>query len=150
MPHITYHTNDRPTVDEYLTFIAQTGLCNQYPRERFCQRIAKLLQNYDVGVIAKNESNEIVGICLGVTDFAYYLLVTDVAVHRDLTHQGIGREMMRRIHELAGGEDDIFVFLDTHPDSKDFYVKCGYEPLTMMCKEATTWTCFDMRNEPKP
>jgi N-acetylglutamate synthase-like GNAT family acetyltransferase len=143
---IAYDSEQRPTVAEFLEFIARTDLRNQYPRTRFRQRVQTLLENYDVGVTARGEDGRLIGICFGLTDSAYYLLVTDIAVDRQCTGQGIGREMMVRLHALAGGEDDICVFADFHPNSKGFYTSCGFEPCTVMCKEARIWDVFDMRD----
>ncbi|MER2224169.1 MAG: GNAT family N-acetyltransferase, partial [Rhodococcus sp. (in: high G+C Gram-positive bacteria)] len=46
----------------------------------------------------------VVGVLLGLTDFAYWLYVTDLGVDRDCTHRGIGRSLMKKALELAGGE----------------------------------------------
>ena len=53
----------------------------------------------------------IVGVLFGLTDYAYWLYVTDLGVDRDYEGQGIGRRLMKTAHELAGGEKDIAVYL---------------------------------------
>ena len=62
---------------------------------------------------------------LGLTDFAYWLYVTDLGVDRDYERQGIGRSLMKQAHELAGGEKDIAVYLIANEDAVPFYEKLG-------------------------
>lgn len=61
----------------------------------------------------------------GLTDFAYWLYVTDLGVDRDYEGRGIGRTLMKKAHELAGGEKDIAVYLIANEDAIPFYEKLG-------------------------
>ena len=47
----------------------------------------------------------------GLTDYAYWLYITDLGVDRDYLHQGIGTELIKTAHSLAGGKKDIAVYL---------------------------------------
>ena len=60
-----------------------------------------------------------------LTDFAYWLYVTDLGVDREYEGQGIGRTLMKRAHEIAGGEQDIAVYLIANEDAIPFYEKLG-------------------------
>ena len=101
----------RFTPEEYIDFLKRTDLGSQYPKERFQERIPRLLANVSISLAALDENGRIVGALLGLTDFAYWLYVTDLGVDREYTHQGIGRELMKTAHEIAGGEKDIAVYL---------------------------------------
>ena len=101
----------RFTPEEYIDFLKRTDLGSQYPKERFQERIPRLLANVSISLAALDENVRIVGALLGLTDFAYWLYVTDLGVDREYTHQGIGRELMKTAHEIAGGEKDIAVYL---------------------------------------
>ena len=86
--------SERLTAAEYIGFLARTDLGSQYPRERFETRIPKLLENASVSLAARNEDGLLVGVLLGLTDFAYWLYVTDLGVDRDYERRGIGRRLM--------------------------------------------------------
>ena len=66
-----------------------------------------------------------VGVLFGLTDFAYWLYVTDLGVDRDYEGQGIGKTLMKKAHEIAGGEKDIAVYLIANEDAIPFYEKIG-------------------------
>ena len=65
------------------------------------------------------------GVLFGLTDYAYWLYVTDLGVDRDYTRQGIGKRLMKTAHHLAGGEKDIAVYLIANENAVSFYEKCG-------------------------
>ena len=81
---------ERLTAEEYIGFLKRTDLGSQYPRERFRERIARLLENASVSLAARNEEGLLIGVLLGLTDFAYWLYVTDLGVDRRYERQGIG------------------------------------------------------------
>ena len=60
-----------------------------------------------------------------MTDFAYWLYVTDLGVDRNYTRQGIGRRLMKTAHQMAGGEKDIAVYLIANENAVPFYEKLG-------------------------
>ena len=102
---------ERLSASEYIDFLKRTNLGSQYPKERFEQRIEKLVQTVSISLVARNENGEIVGVLFALTDFAYWLWVTDLGVARDYEGQGIGRALMKMAHEEAGGEKDIAIYL---------------------------------------
>ena len=61
----------------------------------------------------------------GLTDFAYWLYVTDLGVDRAYERQEIGRRLMKTAHELAGGEKDIALYLIANENAVPFYEKLG-------------------------
>ncbi len=118
---------ERLTAEEYVNFLKRTDLGSQYPRERFEERIPVLLAGASVSLAARNEDGLLVGVLLGLTDFAYWLFVTDLGVDRDYERQGIGRRLMKEAHEAAGGERDIAVYLVANENAIPFYEKLGME-----------------------
>ena len=82
--------SERLTPAEYVDFLKRTDLGSQYPRERFEERIPKLLRNVSVSLAARNEDGLLVGALLGLTDFAYWLYVTDLGVDRDYERRASG------------------------------------------------------------
>lgn len=103
---------------EYIEFLKRTDLGSQYPKERFEKRIAKLVDHVSISLVARNEDNQIVGVLFGLTDYAYWLYITDLGVDRDYLHQGIGTELIKTAHSLAGGKNDIAVYLVANEKSE--------------------------------
>lgn len=138
--------SERLTPEEYIDFLSRTDLGSQYPRERFETRIPRLLQNASVSLAARTEAGRLVGALLGLTDFAYWLYVTDLGVDREYVRQGIGRRLMRAALELAGGEKDIAVYLIANENAVPFYEKLGMKRADdVMQYNHIEWTEFTVR-----
>ena len=118
-------TSERLTPSEYIDFLKRTDLGSQYPKERFDERIERLLKNASISLAARDESDLLIGALLGLTDFAYWLYVTDLGVDRAFERQGIGRALMKKALEAAGGEKDIAVYLIANENAVPFYEKLG-------------------------
>ena len=121
------YSEERLTAEEYIEFLSRTDLGSQYPAERFQERIEKLVRNCSISLVARNEEHMIVGVLFGLTDFCYWLFVTDLGVDRAYERNGIGRCLMKKAHEIAGGEHDIAVYLTANEDAFPFYKKIGME-----------------------
>ena len=140
--NITYK-QERLTSNEYIDFLKRTDLGSQYPKERFAERIQKLVQNVSISIVARNEQGIIVGVLFGLTDFAYWLYVTDLGVDRAYTKQGIGKKLMQTAHKIAGGEKDIAVYLVANKNAIGFYEKLGMKKSTdVMQYNKVDWTEF--------
>ena len=117
--------SERVTAEEYKEFLRRTDLGSQYPAERFDRRIARLVDSVSLSLTARDAQGRLVGALFGLTDFAYWLFVTDLGVDRSLAGRGIGSRLMRAAHELAGGEKDIAVYLIANENAVPFYEKLG-------------------------
>lgn len=138
--------SERLSPREYIDFLKRTDLGSQYPRERFAQRIERLLQNASVSLAARNEAGCLVGALLGLTDFAYWLFVTDLGVDRSYERQGIGTSLMREALAAAGGEKDIAVYLAANEKAIPFYEKLGMQKSgDVMEYSHIEWTAFTVR-----
>ena len=126
--------------------LKRTNLGSQYPKERFESRIEKLVKNVSISLVARNSEGIIVGVLFGLTDFAYWLYVTDLGVDRDYEGQGIGRTLMKMAHEKAGGEKDIAVYLIANEDAIPFYEKIGMSKSDeVMEYSKIEWTSFEVK-----
>lgn len=135
-------TERRLTVEEYIDFLRHTDLGSQYPLERFRERIARLLQNASLSLVAM-DGNRIVGVLMGLTDFAYWLFVTDLGVDREYVKRGIGSMLMKKAHECAGGEKDIALYLVANDRAVPFYEKLGMtKSADVMELNRIEWTAF--------
>lgn len=142
MEEITIQS-ERVSAEEYTDFLKRTDLGSQYPKERFAQRIARLVDSVSISLTARNAEGLLVGALFGLTDFAYWLYVTDLGVDRDYERRGIGRRLMKAAHELAGGEKDIAVYLIANENAVPFYEKCGMKKADdVMQYNHIEWTAF--------
>ncbi len=135
-------TPERLSAEEYIEFLGRTDLGSQYPAERFDARIAKLVKNVPISLTAR-EDGRLVGALFGITDFAYWLFVTDLGVDREHVGRGIGRRLMEAALEAAGGKDDIIVYTCANENAVGFYEKLGMRPASdVMVYNHVQWTDF--------
>ena len=128
---------------EYIDFLKRTDLGSQYPKERFYERIEKLVKNVSISLVARNEKGLIVGVLFGLTDFCYWLYITDLGVDKNYERQGIGSKLMKKAHEIAGGEKDIAVYLIANDNAIPFYEKLGMKKADEVMKfNHIEWTEF--------
>ena len=128
---------------EYIDFLKRTDLGSQYPKERFYERSEKLVKNVSISLVARNEKGLIVGVLFGLTDFCYWLYITDLGVDRNYERQGIGSRLMKKAHEIAGGEKDIAVYLIANDNAIPFYEKLGMKKADEVMKfNHIEWTEF--------
>ena len=131
---------------EYIDFLKRTYLGSQYPKERFYERIEKLVKNVSISLVARKEKGLIVGVLFGLTDFCYWLYITDLGVDRNYERQGIGSKLMKKAHEIAGGEKDIAVYLIANDNAIPFYEKLGMKKADEVMKyNHIEWTEFTVK-----
>ena len=134
---------ERISPEEYVEFLKRTDLGSQYPRERFQERIARLVNSVSLSLVARNGRGQAVGVLFGLTDFAYWLYVTDLGVDRAYERRGIGKRLMKAAHALAGGEKDIAVYLIANENAVPFYEKLGMKKAEdVMQYNHIEWTEF--------
>ena len=134
-------SHERLTAQAYIDFLKTTDLGSQYPAERFEARIDKLVKSVPISLVARDGAGRIAGVCLGITDFAYWLFITDLGVDRDYTGRGIGKKLMAAALEAAGGADDIIVYTCANENAVGFYEKLGMERADdVMVYNRVQWT----------
>ncbi len=134
---------EKLTATEYIEFLKDTDLGSQYPRERFEERIEKLVGNASISLTARGADNALLGVCFGITDFAYWLFITDLGVIRSCTGRGIGRALMEKALEAAGGEKDIILYTCPNENAVPFYEKLGMKKTDdIMVYDKVEWTGF--------
>lgn len=135
---------ERVSAEEYIEFLKRTDLGSQYPKERFAERIPKLVKNVSISLVARNADGLVVGVLFGLTDFCYWLYITDLGVDRAYERRGIATKLMKKAHELAGGEKDIAVYLIANENAVPFYEKIGMKRADDVMQynhiEWTEWT----------
>jgi len=140
---------ERLTPESYIDFLRRTDLGSQYPKERFRERIATLVEKASICLTARDETGNLIGVCMGITDFAYWLFITDLGVVREWTGKGVGRALVRRLHEAAGegldggGEKNIIMYTCANENATGFYEKLGMtKPGDVYMLNRIEWTDF--------
>ena len=137
---------ERLTAEEYIEFLKHTDLGSQYPKERFRERIGTLVNWASISLVARNESGSIIGVCFGITDFAYWLFITDLGVVRECTGQGIGTALVKKLHIIAGGEENIIMYTCFNENAYGFYEKLGmHKPDDVVVLNRAEWTDFTVQ-----
>lgn len=140
-----YYTinEERLSAKEYIEFLKSTDLGSQYPKERFQERIATLVRCASISLVARDEKRRIIGVCFGITDFAYWLFITDLGVIRECTGMGIGTALVKKLHETAGGEENIIMYTCYNENALGFYEKLGmHKPDDVVMLNKIQWTDF--------
>ena len=137
---------ERLTAEEYIEFLKHTDLGSQYPKERFRERIGTLVNRASISLVARNDAGSIVGVCFGITDFAYWLFITDLGVVRECTSQGIGTALVKKLHKIAGGEENIIMYTCFNENAYGFYEKMGmHKPDDVVVLNKAEWTDFTVQ-----
>ena len=134
---------ERLTAEEYIEFLKHTDLGSQYPKERFRQRIGTLVNRASISLVARYDAGSVVGACFGITDFAYWLFITDLGVVRECAGQGIGTALVKKLHQVAGGEENIIMYTCFNENAYGFYEKLGmHKPDDVVVLNRIEWTDF--------
>ena len=135
--------SERVTAAEYRAFLSRSDLGQQYPKERFEARIERLVSSVPISLTARDGDGLLVGVVFGITDFAYWLFLTDLGVDRRYTGMGIGSRLVKEAHKAAGGERDIALYLVANDRAIPFYEKLGMEKANdVMAYNRIDWTPF--------
>ena len=146
MPNSITIQSERISAKEYIEFLKRSELGSQYPQERFKERITKLVASVSLSLTARNKEGLLVGVLFGLTDFAYWLYVTDLGVDRNYVRQGIGKRLMDMAHQLAGGSQNIAVYLIANDQAIPFYEKIGMtKAKDVMEYNKVAWTRFTVK-----
>ncbi|PTQ75099.1 GNAT family N-acetyltransferase [Celeribacter persicus] len=121
---ITYAIEPDLSANEFLALLAASTLAERRPVDQ-PQRIAKMLAGSDLIVTARDAVGHLVGVARSVTDFAYCLYCSDLAVDRRYQGRGIGKALLRETVK-AVPEVRTHLLLSA-PGAMSFYEAAGYE-----------------------
>ena len=136
--------SERLTPEEYIEFLRHTDLGSQYPKERFESRIATLVEKTAISLTARSGEGLLVGILFAITDFSYWMFLTDLGIRREYVKRGIGKALVERAIEEAGGLENIIVYTCANDKAIPFYKKLGMEqgPKDVFVLNQVDWTDF--------
>ena len=140
---------ERLTPEAYIGFLRRTDLGSQYPKERFHERIATLVEKASISLTARDDAGDLIGVGFGITDFAYWLFITDLGVVREWTGKGVGKALVQEMHRIAGGnldgggEKNIIMYTCANENATGFYEKLGMvKPDDIYMYNKVEWTDF--------
>ena len=112
--------------EDFIDVLRRSGLAERRPVDD-PERIRQMVEGADLTITAR-DGLKLVGVARSLTDFASCCYLADLAVDRDYQNRGIGRELIRRTREAAGG-DAVSLILVAEPDATGFVAKAGMEPI---------------------
>jgi ribosomal protein S18 acetylase RimI-like enzyme len=121
MPEIIYAHESSLAVDEFIGLLHRSTLAERRPVGEL-NTLEAMIANAQVIVTARDDGL-LVGISRAITDFAYCTYLSDLAVDTRYQRQGIGRELIRRTHDLAGRGTTLILL--SAPQAVDYYPHIG-------------------------
>ena len=109
---------------EFIDLLRRSTLAERRPVDDR-DRIGRMLANADIILCARDASGRLVGVSRAITDFAYCCYLSDLAVDASWQRRGIGKELIRRTHALAG--DETMLILLAAPKAQGYYPHIGME-----------------------
>ena len=80
---------------------------------------------------------------LTAEEYIEFLKHTDLGVVRECAGQGIGTALVRTLHEVAGGEENIIMYTCFNENAYGFYEKLGmHKPNDVVVLNKADWTDF--------
>ncbi len=122
---ITFSLEPELSAIEFADILQRSTLAERRPVDDIA-RLEGMLRHADVIVTARNESKVLVGVARAITDFHYCTYLSDLAVDVAFQRQGIGRQLIQRIHDAAGVKTTL-IFLSA-PAARDYYPHIGMTP----------------------
>lgn len=120
---ITYAAEATLSVNEFKHILIASGLAERRPADDEV-RLQKMLAGADLTIVARNAEGIAVGVARCVTDFAYCLYCSDLAVDTAYQGRGIGKRLLAETVSAAPGVK-TFLLLSA-PKAVSFYEAAGY------------------------
>ncbi len=119
---VMYSNEPDLAIDAFIDVLHRSTLAERRPvADR--TRIARMLAHADITLCARNAAGLLVGVSRALTDYAYCCYLSDLAVDRAWQGGGIGRELVRRTHEIAGPQSMLLLL--SAPDAMSYYPHIG-------------------------
>ncbi len=121
---VTYAVEDDLSPGEFIDVLRRSGLAERRPVDD-AARIARMVENADLTVTARDGDGVLIGVSRCITDFSYCCYCSDLAVDAAWQGLGVGRELIRRSHEAAGPGTTFL--LTSAPQAMSYYPHAGLE-----------------------
>jgi GNAT superfamily N-acetyltransferase len=125
MAEIIYQIEPKLPAEEFIDVLRRSKLAERRPVSE-PGTIAGMLAHADVIVTARAADGELIGVSRAITDFSYCTYLSDLAVDVAFQRQGIGRELVRKTHEVAGKNTSLILL--SAPKAQTYYPHIGMRP----------------------
>lgn len=123
MPIITYSTERRLSVDDFIDLLDRSTLAGRRPiDDRVC--LQGMLDHGNLLVTAWAD-DRLVGVARSVTDFHFCCYLSDLAVDVACQRQGIGKKLIQRTREQLGAK--CLLILLSAPAAVTYYPHVGFQ-----------------------
>jgi ribosomal protein S18 acetylase RimI-like enzyme len=124
MNSIRYEADKQISADQFIDLLKRSTLAERRPvNDR--SRIEKMLAYGNILVTAW-DNDLLVGVSRALSDFSFCCYLSDLAVDEAYQHQGIGKELIRQTHIIAGEQNAQLILLAA-PKAVSYYPKIGME-----------------------
>jgi predicted N-acetyltransferase YhbS len=124
MNSIQYSADRKISADQFIDLLQRSTLAERRPVKDL-SRIEKMLAHGNILITAWDQ-DVLVGISRALSDFSFCCYLSDLAVDEAYQHKGIGKELIRQTHVVAG-EQDVMLILLAAPKAVNYYPKIGME-----------------------
>jgi len=124
---ISYNLEPDLSLEGYLDILKRSTLAERR-RTQNHERLARILKNSDLIVTARTNEGQLIGLSRSVSDFGEMIYVADLCVDTAFQGQGVGKNLLDKSREEAGG-DEVRLILLSAPAAMDYYPKVGLEHL---------------------
>ena len=121
MLEIEYQLESELSPQEFVDVLKRSTLSQRRPVDQ-AETIRWMLRNADV-ILTARANSLLVGVARAISDFSYCTYLSDLAVDVDFQEKGIGRELIRRVHDAAGL--DTTLILLAAPAAATYYPHIG-------------------------
>jgi len=122
---ITYQTDRKISVEEFIDLLVRSTLAERRPVHDKV-KIGQMLTYGNILVTAWH-NDLLVGVSRALSDFSFCCYLSDLAVDEAYQHKGIGKELIRLTHMVAG---DTSLVLLAAPKAAEYYPKIGMDRFT--------------------
>jgi GNAT superfamily N-acetyltransferase len=120
---IIYHSDIKISTDQFIDVLKRSTLAERRPVDDR-DRIEKMLQHGNI-IITAWKGDLLIGVSRALTDFSFCCYLSDLAVDKTFQKQGIGKELIRLTHEVAGKNATLILL--AAPKAVEYYPKIGME-----------------------
>lgn len=106
--------------EDFLDLLRRSTLSERRPSD--LETLDAMLRHASLIVTARQDGR-LVGIARALTDFAYCTYLSDLAVDVAMQHQGIGKRLLKEVHERAGLHTTLILL--AAPAAREYYPRVG-------------------------
>jgi GNAT superfamily N-acetyltransferase len=122
---IIYQTDRKISVEQFIDLLVRSTLAERRPVNDK-DRIEKMLTHGNILITAWH-NDLLVGVSRALSDFSFCCYLSDLAVDEAYQHKGIGKELVRLTHKVAGNTSLVLL---AAPEAAEYYPKIGMDRFT--------------------